>query len=99
MSASIDLKIIIRFSKPTNLDYYPYGTVIKIPASQNNECEYFIQSSKDQQKPKWITSSELFDHIFKGFINRDNFVDQCLNLYNTDIDDYAKISLMLVGIE
>ncbi len=99
MSASIDLKIIIRFSKPTNLDYFPYGTVIKIPDSENTECEYFIQSSKDQHKPKWITSSDLFDTIFKSFLDKHNFIDQCLDLYNKDINDYSKLSLIVVGIE
>jgi hypothetical protein len=98
MNEDVELSIITRFSNPTNLDYLPYGTIIKIPKNDESECQYYIQSGKESNKPKWITSAELFELIFNEFIPKDRFVSECLNILDKESENYSLLSLMLLDL-
>lgn len=90
-----DSKIIIRFNSPTSLDYFPYKTIIQVNNTETEISQYYIQSSKLENKPKWITLGQLFEHALSENIHKSEFIQKCLESYNGDSEDDTCVILSL----
>jgi len=73
--------LIEKYTKPTMFDDQPYGTIVMVCDEEQEDCKYYIQISKDENKPKWIISSEFFDIIFCQQINDTMFMQDCLKKF------------------
>jgi hypothetical protein len=96
------MKIVVRFTKPTAFDELPYGTIINIPEIPGERAQYYIQTSKEEYKPRWISSGDLFNSVFMELIDKDGFMDNCLELYNGNNNKKENLSIiagMLFGLE
>ena len=82
------MKIIKKFNKPTMFDDLPYGSVVKVCDEEGEDCKYYIQSAVDGSiKPKWISSSELFEKVsiisfFLQNISDSFLIEKCLDIYH-----------------
>ena len=79
-------KKIVRFIKPTHLEYLPYKTIIQVDNPDTEDCIYYIQSSKDKNSPKWITLGTLLESVLANSIDNQELIDKCLEVYNEDSD-------------
>jgi hypothetical protein len=70
---------VVRFSKPTHLVKYPFGTVIEVPVEDSPVIFYYIQASQVQDDPQWIDLGQLLvsrlRHDFDKLIDK---VIECL---------------------
>jgi len=73
--------LIEKYTKPTMFDDQPYGTIVMVCDEEQEDCKYYIQISKDENKPKWIISSEFFDIIFCQQIHDTMFMQDCLKKF------------------
>jgi hypothetical protein len=73
--------IIVRYTNPTAFDYYEYGKILKV------EDQYYIQTSKDLEKPVWKSFGTILDHVFKPYVEIEDFFKSLLNIYSgSDIE-------------
>ncbi len=93
--STTDSKIIIRFNSPTSLDYFPYKTIIQVNNTETDIAQYYIQSSKLETKPKWITLGQLFEHALSENIHKAEFINECLKSYNGENEDDTCVTLTL----
>lgn len=77
------MNIIEKFTKPTMFDDQPYGTIVMVCDEEQEDCKYYIQISNDENKPKWIISSEFFNIVFTKRINDDKFMQECLDRFRS----------------
>jgi hypothetical protein len=89
--STTDSKIIIRFNKPTILDYFPYKTIIQVNNTETGGCQYFIQSSKNDKEPQWVTLGQLLEHVLSDNIHKTEFINQCLESYNDESEENCVI--------
>lgn len=64
---------------PTNLDYQPFGTLCLV--IKNDACtdkEYFVQTSKDEKDPKWISAQDLLIKVHSDLLHDPCFLQQLL---------------------
>lgn len=79
-SSNCSAKPIIRYTAaPTNLDYHPYGTLCLV--IKNDECterEYFVQTSKEENDPHWMSAEELLIRVHQDLLYDPCFIDKLL---------------------
>jgi hypothetical protein len=69
---------IIRYSKPSRLDVAPYGTVYEVVMEPEQPPEFYVQSSKDDQAPNWISRGAFLELAFATDLRSDKFIQECL---------------------
>jgi hypothetical protein len=74
------MSVIMRYSKPTHLDQLPYGTVIKSD-EEGERCRYFLQVSKEESNPEWLSIGDLLEIIYCGNTDDEHLTDLFLMLY------------------
>ena len=77
------MKIIEKFTKPTMFDDQPYGTIVMVCDEEQEDCKFYIQISKEKDRPKWIISSEFFNIVFCKKIDNEQFMKECLDSFNS----------------
>lgn len=73
-------KRVIRHCAPTRLDALPYRT-LWIHWVTKDKTDYYMQTSEDSNKPQWESMGDIMINAFRNFMQDDQFIDECLNLY------------------
>jgi hypothetical protein len=75
------VKITERFSAPTKLDFAEYGSICKTITDHGTDL--YIQTCKDEEKPHWISMGLFFEKALIELIQKKDFMDECLKLYDS----------------
>lgn len=75
--------ILIRYtSAPTKFDYAPFGTLCSVLLNdEGTELEMFIQTSRDENDPAWISAAEILLKVYKPKITEPKFLKSLLSEY------------------
>ena len=72
--------IQVKYSVPNKFMKAPYGTICKV-IRDNDELELYIQTSPEEATPIWEKLGHLFEKAFNDFLDKDDFIEDCLRLY------------------
>lgn len=66
-----------------NKEQAPYATICKVVKGYdgNEEESFYIQISKNEEKPNWITMGEFLEVAFRGRFEKKPFIEECLKKY------------------
>lgn len=83
----MEVQKLDRYVPPTRFECQPYGTIWVVNEESEDEYTYYIQISRIEDQPEWITAAELFDRMYKKYYeeNSDLLLD-VLHLYAKDGD-------------
>lgn len=71
-------------SPPTKFDIAPYGTFCTVHLNDDGTLyELYVQTSKDEADPLWISAQELLLVAYKKRLVDKDFVFECLQYYNS----------------
>lgn len=71
---------IERFRTPTRYDLEPYGSLWHIKIDE--DCDVWIQASKDQLNPNWIRLGVFLACAFEDKLTPE-FIKECLEFYES----------------
>lgn len=80
----MEVQKLDRYVPPTRFECQPYGTIWVVNEESANEYTYYIQISRIEDQPDWITVAELLNRLYKKYYEDDS--DLLLSL----LDVYAK---------
>ena len=67
-----------RYAVPSRYEPSPYGTVCEVIAEQDQPSEFYVQVSKDEQSPLWISRGAFLEMAFESELNSDYFIEELL---------------------
>jgi hypothetical protein len=70
------MPIVIKHTIPGKYNLEPYKTVWKVEGTDNPDLKY-IQISKDEQSPNWVTIGDFLQLVFKPEIEKEEFLEEC----------------------
>jgi hypothetical protein len=70
---------LVKYTTPTKYDQYPYGFIIKVIYSSHDH-DYYVQTSQQQDQPRWTKIDEILTKTFKDYLEIPAFVEMCLNI-------------------
>lgn len=76
---------LIKYTRPSSYDYEPYLTQWIFCEDNNNEI--FINLSEDPEHPRWERMGNVLELAFADFLDRQEFVDECLRLFKHKEED------------
>ena len=68
-----------RFTPPTKLDFAEHGTIYKVTTDAS--VDLYIQASKDEEKPLWLSEGRFLKEAFSGWITNKEFLQTALDAY------------------
>ena len=74
-----DMPSIIRYNKPSRLDNAPFGTMYEVIVEHEQPAEFFIQVSRDDQAPNWLSRGAFLELAFSKELREDKFIENCLS--------------------
>lgn len=75
----------IQFTRPSNYNFAPYLTQWIFKEEESSEI--YIQLSEDAGHPKWERMGNLLEIAFFDFLNKPEFLDECVRLYKHRKED------------
>ena len=78
MDSKMNSNIISKYNPPTKFEQLPFGTLWLV---EGDEPQYYIQISRDVEKPQWEKMGKFFEIIFKDYITNEIFLEECLKLF------------------
>ena len=73
------MDIIERYTNPSKHVQAPYSGIVK------NGENYFIQVSKIEETPKWVSLGKLLSFCYQDQFTNDNFIKDVLSIYENKI--------------
>lgn len=70
----------IRYTRPTGFDFAHYGQQW-IFSDDNSRNETYIQTSEDENNPKWERIGGLLEVAFEDLFKNADFINECLRMY------------------
>lgn len=73
--------IVEKYIKPGILNKAPHGQIWYVAPDKSYERpDYYIQVSKNEENPRWLTMGSFLENVFKAkILNADGlFVQKCL---------------------
>ncbi len=78
-------KLCVRYQVMNNKEKAPYATACKVvkgyDGGPDEEASFYIQISKNEEKPNWIPIGSFLEGAFKDMFEDETFLDECLRLY------------------
>ncbi len=72
------MPIIIKHTVPGKYNSEPYKTVWKVEGGIGESPDLlYIQISKDDQSPTWVTMGDFLQLVFKPEIEKEEFLEEC----------------------
>lgn len=68
-----------RIFPPSRYDNAEYKTICQVRGE--TKLTYYIQISKDPDRPIWLTLGEFFEKTFNHRIHDSIFIDECLKYF------------------
>ena len=73
-----------RTTMPTKGDRAPFGFIVQVLDPTTHSNDIYIQLSQNENLPDWKPISYLLECVFKEFLNKKEFIEQCLLVYKNN---------------
>lgn len=87
--------IIEKYTTPTSFDSAEYGTRWRVLGHDEQDCQIYIQVSKEINNPKWCKIGSFLEKSFEDYMLHEKFIESCLLLFNKKEHSIEKIIHLL----